>query len=217
RAVVVGGRIDWSNEWIKRLNDYVRNGGTVVLNAAQIKKLPEQFLGVRLLNDTGLSHNAVCLLPDNESESLKGQIFPYEKVELRGATALMKVPSGDAIVTVNKVGRGSVVFVAAPDLLGKDERVTPFAAHLLAHVFADAAPVKVVGDVEYLINRTANGWLVTLLNNNGVFKTQQGMAQVDRSAYATATISLAQMKSASEWISESGLKIANGKATVQIP
>ncbi len=93
------------------------------------------------------------------------------------------MPSGEPIVTVNKVGKGSVVFVAVPDLLGEDERMTPFAAHMLAHVFADAVPVKVTGDVEYLINRTANGWVVTLLNNNGVFKTQQGMAQVDRSAY----------------------------------
>jgi hypothetical protein len=218
RAVVVGGRIEWSNEWIARLNDYVRNGGTVVLNAAQIKKLPEQFLGVRLLNDTGLSHNAVCLLPDNESESLKGQIFPYEKVELRGATALMKVPSGEPIVTVNKIGKGSVVFVAVPDLLGKDERMTPFAAHLLAHVFADAAPVKVVGDVEYLINRTANGWVVTLLNNNGVFKPQQGMAQVDRSASVTATITISgkQIRTANEWTSETVLKPVNGGVTVQI-
>ena len=70
--------------------------------------------------------------------------------------------------------------------------MTPFAAHTLAHVFADAVPVKVTGDVEYLINRTANGWIVTLLNNNGVFKPQQGMAQVDRSAYVTATITLPQ-------------------------
>jgi len=127
------------------------------------------------------------------------------------------VPSGGPIVTVNKVGKGSVVFVAVSDLLGEDERITPFAAHLLAHVFADAAPVKVVGNVEYLINRTANGWVVTLLNNNGVFKPQQGMAQVDRSAYVAATISLPQMKTASEWISESALKIENGKATLQIP
>jgi hypothetical protein len=216
RAVVVGGRIEWSNEWIARLNDYVRNGGTVVVNAAQIKKLPEQFLGVRLLNDTGLSHNAVCLLPDNETESLKGQIFPYEKVELRGATALMKVPSGEPIVTVNKIGKGSVVFVAVPDLLGKDERMTPFAAHLLAHVFADAAPVKVVGDVEYLINRTANGWVVTLLNNNGVFKTQQGMAQVDRSAYVTATITMPGLRSANEWTTDTTLKPTNNTLSIQI-
>jgi hypothetical protein len=56
------------NEWIARLNEYVRNGGTVVLNSAQIKKLPEQFLGVRLLNDTGEAHNAVCLAPSEEQQ-----------------------------------------------------------------------------------------------------------------------------------------------------
>src|SRR6185369_3253062 len=92
-----------------------------------------------------------------------------------------------------------------------------FAAHLLAHVFADAVPVKVVGDVEYLINRTENGWLVTLLNNNGVFKPQQGMAQVDRSAYVTVRITLPQMKSASEWISDTGLTTNGGTAGVKIP
>ena len=86
---------------------------------------------------------------------------------------------------------------------------------MLAHVFADATPVKVRGDVEYLINRTANGWVVTLLNNNGVFKTQQGMAQVDRNAYVNVTIS-GQIQSATEWISGAPLKPSNGTVTLQI-
>jgi len=202
RAVVVGGRVEWSNEWIQRLVEYVRNGGTVVLNAAQIKKLPEQFLGVRLINDTGEAHNAACLAPGEEMQDLKGQIFRYEKVELKGATPLITVPTGDPLVTVNKVGNGSVVFAAIPDLLGEDERMTPFAAHMLAHVFADVVPLKVTGDVEYLVNRTTKGWIVTLLNSNGVFKPQQGMAQVDRSASVTVTITM---------------KTDNRKATVQIP
>jgi hypothetical protein len=59
----------------------------------------------------------------------------------------------------------------------------------LAHVFADATPFKVRGDVEYLVNRNENGWVITLINNNGVFKPQQGLAQVDRTASVTATIS----------------------------
>ncbi len=216
RAVVVGGRIDWSPEWIKRLNEYVRNGGTLVLNAAQIKNLPEQFLGVRLINDTGEAHNARCHAPGEELQDLKGQIFRFEKLELKGATALIDI-NGQPLVTVNKVGKGSVVFAAVPDLLGEDERITPFAAHMLAHVFGDAAPVKVTGDVEYLINRTANGWVVTLLNNNGVFKTQQGMAQVDRSAYVTATITLpSQIQSATEWTTGAPVKTDKGSLSVQI-
>ncbi len=121
-------------------------------------------------------------------------------------------------MTVNKVGKGSVVFAAVPDLLGEDERITPFAAHMLAHVFADAAPVKVTGDVEYLINRTANGWVVTLLNNNGVFKTQQGMAQVDRSAYVNVTIALPgqQIQSATEWTTDRTLTPNGASVSVQI-
>jgi hypothetical protein len=202
RAVVVGGRIEWSNEWIQRLTEYVRNGGTVVLNAAQIKNLPEQLLGVRLVNDTGEAHNAACLASGEEPQDLKGQIFRYEKLELKGATPLITVPAGDPLVTVNKIGKGSVVFAAVADLLGEDERMTPFAAHMLAHVFADAAPLRVTGDVEYLVNRTEKGWIVTLLNNNGVLKPQQGMAQVDRSASVTVTITM---------------KNDERKATVQVP
>ena len=102
--------------------------------------------------------------------------------------------------------------------------MTPFAAHMLAHVFADATPVTVTGDVEYLINRTATGWVVTLLNNNGVFKTQQGMAQVDRSAYVTATIRVrnAKIQSATDWITDRALNPENiriapgGVAVVEI-
>jgi len=218
RAVVAGGRIEWSAEWIKRLEEYVRNGGTLVINAAQIKNVQEQFSGVRLLNNTGEAHNARCLAAGEELQDLKGQIFRYEKIELKGATALMTTLSGEPIVTVNKVGKGSVVFAGVPDLLGEDERITPFAAHMLAHVFADAVPVKVTGDVEYLINRTANGWIVTLLNNNGVFKTQQGMAQVDRSAYVNVAIALRgqQIRSANEWTTDSSLKVEAGSISVRI-
>src|SRR5947207_14722196 len=131
----------------------------------------------------------------------------------------MTVPSGDPIVTINKVGKGSVVFAALPDLLGEDERITPFAAHMLAHVFAEATPVAVAGDVEYLINRTERGWVVTLINNNGVFKPQQGMAQVDRSAVVTAKISLhgQLVQTAQEWTSDQKLEVRECKVSVKLP
>jgi hypothetical protein len=209
RAVVLGGRVEWKPQ----LNDYVRNGGTVVLNAAQIKNVPPQLLGVQLTNATAEADSARCLSPGEAQPDLSGQVFRYERVELKGATTLIAAPNGDPLVTVNKVGKGSIVFSALPDLLGEDERVTPFAAHMLAHVFADATPVRVSGDVEYLINRTDNGWIVTLLNSNGVYKTQQGMAYVDRNAYVNVAIALRgeKIQAASEWLSDAALKAdANG-------
>jgi hypothetical protein len=216
RAVVVGGRIEWSPEWIKKVTDYVRNGGTLVINAAQIRGVPAQLFGVRLTNAVGEADSARCASPGEEPQDLGGQMFRYEKVELLGATALIKTPNGDPLVTVNKIGKGSVVFSSLADLLGIDERMTPFAAHMLAHVFAGATPVKVTGDVEYLINRTAHGWIVTLINNNGVFKPQQGMAQVDRRAEVSVRISLrsGQIQSANDLITDRALNPEN--LTVQL-
>jgi hypothetical protein len=218
RAVVAGGRIEWSPEWIHRLTDYVRNGGTVVLNAAQIKGVPAQLPGVRLTNGLVEADSARCLSPNEEPQDLSGQMFRYEKVELKGATTLIAAQNGDPLVTVNKVGKGTVVFAALPDLLGLDERMTPFAAHMLAHVFADASPVRVTADndVEYLINRNANGWVVTLINNDGVFKPQQGMAQVDRTAQVHVTLTLRQgrVQGASNWIT--GWAMTTDPITVQL-
>src|SRR5205807_9356021 len=122
---------------------------------------------------------------------------------------LITTPSNEPLVTINKVGRGKVVFVAVPDLLGEDERITPFVAHLLAHLASDATPVKVDGDVEYLINRNSRGWVITVFNDNGVFKPQQGLAQVERNAIVNATLTLcgAAISNASEWTSDRTLTI----------
>jgi hypothetical protein len=211
RAIVLGGEVELSPRWIQRLTAYVRSGGTLVINSAQIKGVPIELLGVRLKGETGEAHNARCLSPGETEQNLSGQVFRYERVELKGAVALITSTNGEPFVTVNKVGKGSVVFAAVPDLLGEDERITPFAAHMLAHVFADATRLKVRGDAEYLVNRNENGWVVTLFNNNGVFKPQQGMAQVDRSASVTATISLAgqPIQKAWDWINDKEVDVRN--------
>ncbi|HMH42468.1 MAG TPA: hypothetical protein VK557_03215, partial [Pyrinomonadaceae bacterium] len=209
RAIVVGGQIEWTAAWSKKLQEYVRNGGTVVLNAAQVKGLPAEFLGIRMTGEIGEAHNATCLSPHESSQDLHGGVFRFDQIELKGAQVLITTPSNQPLVTVNKVGRGKVAFVALPDYLGEDERITPFVAHLLVHLVADATPVHVEGDVEYLVNRNSRGWVITLLNDNGVFKPQQGLPQVDRSASVQVKLSLrgAPVLSASEWTSDQAIAI----------
>ena len=147
RAIVVGGEVDLSPKWIQRLSSYVRSGGILVIDSAQIKGVPTDLLGIRLTGETGEAHNARCLSPGETEQNLKGQIFRYEKLELKGALPLITSTNGEPFVTVNRVGKGSVVFAAVPNLLGEDERITPFAAHMLAHVFADATRLMVSGFV----------------------------------------------------------------------
>lgn len=210
RAVIAGGQINWTNDWIRKLEAYVRQGGTVVLNSAQVKGLSDDLLGVRFRGETAEAHNALCLSPGESPQDLHGQIFRYERIELKNAQSLITTTLNEPLVTVNRLGRGKVIFVAVPDLLGEDERLTPLAAHLLAHLAAEATPVKVEGDVEYMINRNSRGWVVTVFNDNGVFKPQQGFAQVDRQARTAATISLraGAISSAHEWTTEQTLRVA---------
>jgi len=220
RAAIVAGDISWTPAWAQKLSDYVGSGGVVVLNAAQTKGLPETFLGVRRTGTTAEADDAKCLISTNETQDLRGQMFRYERIEAKGSQVLLTAPNGDALVTANKVGRGRVIFVALPDLLGEDERLTPFAAHLFAHLLANASPIKVEGRVEYLINRNSNGWVVTLFNDEGVFKPQQGLAQVDRSASLNVKISLPgqNISSATEWLSDARLTVQNrSEVRVTIP
>ncbi|MDQ3919179.1 MAG: hypothetical protein M3348_11950, partial [Acidobacteriota bacterium] len=130
-------------------------------------------------------------------------------------------PAGDPLVTVNRVGRGRVVYCAVPDLLGLDERLVPAAAHMLAHLLADAAPVAVRGDVEYLVNRNARGWVVTLINNRGVYKPQQGLAEVRRDEAADVTLELSSVARADEWTDDEELPVKHetgrDSATLRVP
>jgi len=221
RALVIGGRVEWSPAWIKRLEDYVRKGGVLVINAAQTKGLSADLLGVRMTGEKVEADEASCLSPNEAGTDLRGQMFRYERVEARkGTQVLIETPTHDPLVTINKIGRGKLVFVALPDLLGEDERLTPFAAHLLAHLCADATPVNVRGEVEYLVNRTERGWVITLINNKGVLKPQQGLAQVDRSASVEVSLSLKgkKIEQAREWTDDKPLNISreSGQSSVKL-
>ncbi len=208
-AAIVGGRIMWTAAWKEKLQSYVRSGGTVLINAAQAKGLSEDFLGVRFLNSSSEADEVKCLSTGENPVDLSGNTFRYERIEPRGAEVFMRTAAGDAIVTINRVGRGRVVFVAIPDLLGLDERLTPSTAHLLVHLLSKSAPVSVKGDAQFMLNRNGRGWLVTLFNNRGVYKPQQGLAHVERNEVAEVFIDLRgnQIENAKELTHDMQLKI----------
>jgi hypothetical protein len=218
KALVVGGRISWTPAWAARLGEYVRAGGTVVVNAAQAKGLPADLLGVRLTGAAAEATEATCAMPGEASTRLPSQTFRYERVEPRGAKVLMTTAGGDALVTSHDVGKGKVIFCAVPDLLGVDDRLVPAAAHLLAHLCADATPVRVRGDVEWMVNKTERGWVVTLLNNRGVNKPQQGLATVDRSEVVEVTLGLAAgpVARAREWTADEDVRVEAGLVKVRV-
>jgi hypothetical protein len=79
--------------------------------------------------------------------------------------------------------------------------------------------VQVSGDVEYLVNRTPRGWLVTLLNNRGIYKPQQGLAVVKREESVSVTLALraGRIVAAREWINDTEVPLTGAQATLVIP
>ncbi len=90
---------------------------------------------------------------------------------------------------------------------------------LLVHLRDSCLPVAVSGHVEYLINRTPTGWVVGLVNNEGVTKKRMTATVVDRSKDQTVTVTLRQghVTAASEWFEDRPLKVVDNAVTVTVP
>jgi hypothetical protein len=74
-----------------------------------------------------------------------------------------------------------------------------------------------------LVNRNARGWVVTLINNRGVYKPQQGLAQVNRAEVAEVSIELtgSEVQSLNEWTEGLQLKKARegnaSRVSIEVP
>src|SRR5581483_6358454 len=98
-----------------------------------------------------------------------------------------------------------------PRGLGIDGAATPLVALVLGNVRKGVLPVEVTGNVEWLLNRTANGWLVTLLNPAGNHRLQHGVGPTDYAKQRTVVVSTEPgitLWTAREWFTDQKLSIS---------
>lgn len=101
------------------------------------------------------------------------------------------------------------------------EKMPETVKSLLAPLCAEYLPLEVTGGkIEYTINRNRTGWLVGLLNNNGIAKGNLTPVKVDPSCAKRITVRLKNQKirSATEWCMESKLETGeDNSVTVEVP
>ena len=186
-VVWAAGDVDLGGVGPAVLEDYVRKGGTLVVNIEAAKALPAKLLGVK---PTGQTHVEEDWAPA-VGEPRPAVPFEVAEVETDGATVLAWAGARTPLVTRNAVGEGAVIVTLVPRLLGQDERAHPVLPYLMNGLTAGLSPVEVrradgsplQGELMFQVNRTKDGWLALLVNNNGVDKTQNGVARVDRRAF----------------------------------
>ena len=192
-VIWAAGDVDLSGPWPGLLEDYVKRGGTLVVNCEAARgKLPERLLGFAL---SGTFDPATSWATD---DGLPTPTTPYdvERGEMTGAVALAWASPKIPLITRHKVGEGAVILTLCPRMLGLDERAHPALPYLMNGLTQDLLPVEVWlangsevnGEVLYQVNKTKDGWLVALVNNRGLDKTQHGVARVDRRAFVDVVV-----------------------------
>jgi hypothetical protein len=138
-------------EWM----DYVKQGGILVVDSALATQLPGAFLGLRIEKTFGYAtqiQSAVGAVPPLNAPFRYRPISPFRRMDLL-------------------VGKGIVIVSGTDHWLDERERLLPMADILLRALSDAFLPVTLVGDAEMIVNKTSDGWVIGLINNNGVTKT----------------------------------------------
>ncbi len=191
-VVWAAGDVTLTGEMLPIVEEYVQKGGTLVVNIAAAKGLPEKLLGLRT---KGGRQRAERWSPDGEA-SRPAVPFEVEQVELAGAKVLAWADPQVPLVTRHAVGRGAVIVTLMPHLVGLDERAHPAVPYLMNGLTDKLLPIDVrlpdgrrpQGEVQYQVNKTKDGYLVALYNHRGIDKTQTGIARVNRRAFADVVL-----------------------------
>ncbi len=215
-VVILGGEVTLSAEWGAKLASYLENGGTVIVSDDQLTGPGTAALNLPALGNP-TEDAAFEWLPINRKTV--SQRFRYRPIT--GGTPLAKATNGDTIAASFDRGKGRLVMLSIPRGLGLDDSATPLVPLIIAHSRQGLLPVEVLGDVEWLLNRTADSWLLTLLNPAGINKPQHGIVPTDYSQERTVQIrSLQPLQSATEWFSQESLPITGNtksETTISIP
>jgi len=221
--VWAAGDVDLTGANGKALEQYVRAGGTLVVNVnAAFGRLPESLAGV------GYTRMPARTCASWTPKGGKTQACtPYQVIPMLPARNTAVLATGDGnvpLITRNKVGNGAVILTAIPGLMGLDEVAHPALPYLMNGLTDGLLPVQVLvngkrpqGEIAYQLNRVKDGWLVMLMNNHGVDKTQTGIARVDRRAFVDVTLRTAlPLQAVREYTQPRELKMEKGEVTVRV-
>lgn len=188
KVAIILGKHNLDEKLSQRLMEYVKNGGTLIINIKQLNEhFPSAFLGFENHEKAELStvKNPIMLKADGKEFSITEE-YCFHKIKLASALPVMIDSDKNVLASMNKYGKGHVIvstvdyMLPKNDMAGKDTgavikdmtsgRKFPFIEILLDRIVKEVLPVEVKGDIEYGLNKIDGGWWLYLINNNGVIK-----------------------------------------------
>lgn len=179
-VVIATGQIELTEDEGRRLEQYVAEGGTLLVADGHLTGPGAARLHLPATGEVEEAEAYRWLDDASVHPSQRFRFRPILGLTHPGAErALATAPDGKCFCAAVDRGRGRLVYLAVPYGLGLDRRVIPVVPRLMVHLSRGLMPIEVVGDVEWMVNRTERGWAVTLLNPAGQQKPQQGIFPTD--------------------------------------
>src|SRR5437763_8614358 len=127
-VVWAAGDVELTGAWPALLEEYVKKGGTLVVNAeAARRKLPDKLLGFAL---SGTHDQVEGWIPDGGAAQ-PSTPYQVERGLLQGAKVLAWAKPMVPLITRHQVGEGAVILTLCPHMLGLDERAHPALPYLM--------------------------------------------------------------------------------------
>jgi len=159
------------------LLDYAEGGGILVLDASWAATLPYRTSGVRFAREAAVATQIQTALAPVPALTAP---FTYRPMALgRKTGALAWTDSGDPVLVWRAAKEGLIVVLATDDWLDEGGRLLPLAPALLRALTDAFVPVDVVGGALTFFNRTDAGWVIGVINSNGITKTPTTRAVAD--------------------------------------
>jgi len=173
KVLILLGRVKLAGDLLKRIQQYVTEGGTLVVNVLQLDADSGRWLGVK----TGGNINRA----DTSKDLLSGTVFKerpfsYTLCEVDGTEAVAETNTGDGLIYRVRKGKGEVFltavhYVQADDALASEEegmesRLLHIGIHLIDRLHQKVRIVAVEGPViQSIVTRTEKSVTITLINN----------------------------------------------------
>jgi hypothetical protein len=215
-VVIVAGEIELSLAEGKRLADYVERGGTLMLADAH---LSGPGLAELKLPPAKPIAEADGYRWQGDAQVHESPRFRYRALDTTSGRPLATTLDGQTFAAAFDRGQGRLIVLSVPHgltITGQAHAVVP---RLMASLTRGLMPVEVRGNVQWLINRNTNGWMVTLINPAGQAKPQQGITPTDYRENRQVTITAhVRITSARDRLRmEEPLTVNKNTVTVEVP
>lgn len=197
KVAIMLGKFDIDAPLADRLMEYVRQGGTLVINSQQVNdRLSAEFLGVKRTGKSVAAEGKVQNMFGDGSVTLH-EPYDYEQVTLAGAKRMWSDSKGGTLASLNEYGRGRVVLTTADYMVPSKKtsvagttKKRSLVDLLMRQVVTEVLPIEFEGDVEYGMCKVSDGWWMYLINNKGVAKFTKTPESLNMTKTAKVTVNL---------------------------